>query len=104
MSTSETVQRHLATETNISTDRLRRGRVTDTDWPKLMEAGARAHHSRLRLLDDPAVTPSQLRAQARAISVREGGLGLVIVDYLRSCAPTHRLATASRRLLALSRA
>ena len=25
MSTSETVQRHLATETNISTDRLRRG-------------------------------------------------------------------------------
>ena len=29
MSTSETVQRHLSTETSISTDRLRRGRVGD---------------------------------------------------------------------------
>jgi replicative DNA helicase len=104
MSNSETVQRHLATETNISTDRLRRGRVTDSDWPKLMQAGARAHDSRFRLLDDPAVTPSQLRAQARAISVREGGLGLVIVDYLQLMRPDAPSGNRVEDVSSLSRA
>jgi replicative DNA helicase len=87
MSTSETVQRFLSSETSISTDRLRSGDVTDRDWPKLLRAGARAHEARFRLLDDPSVTPGQLRAQARAISVREGGLGLIVVDYLQLMRP-----------------
>ena len=104
MSTSETVQRHLSTETSISTDRLRRGRVGDQDWPKLLRAGARAHDSRFRLLDDPAVTPSQLRAQARAISVREGGLGLVIVDYLQLMRPDNPSGNRVEDVSSLSRA
>ena len=104
MSTSETVQRHLSTETSISTDRLRRGRVGDRDWPKLLQAGARAHDSRFRLLDDPAVTPSQLRAQARAISVREGGLGLVIVDYLQLMRPDNPSGNRVEDVSSLSRA
>ena len=104
MSTSETVQRHLSTETNISTDRLRRGRVTDNDWPKLLKAGTRAQQSRFRLLDDPAVTPTQLRGQARAISVREGGLGLVIVDYLQLMRPDNPSGNRVEDVSSLSRA
>ena len=104
MSTSETVQRHLSTETHISTDRLRRGRVDDRDWPKLIQAGTRAEQSRFRLLDDPAVTPSQLRAQARAISVREGGLGLVIVDYLQLMRPDAPSGNRVEDVSSLSRA
>ena len=103
MSTSETVQRHLSTETHISTDRLRRGKVTEGDWPKLLAAGARAERSRFRLLDDPAVTPSQLRAQARAISVREGGLGLVIVDYLQLMRPDNPSGNRVEDVSSLSR-
>ena len=104
MSTSETVQRHLSTETHISTDRLRRGRVADGDWPKLLQAAARAEQSRFRLLDDPAVTPTQLRAQARAISVRERGLGLVIVDYLQLMRPDVPSGNRVEDVSSLSRA
>ena len=104
MSTSETVQRYLSTETHISTDRLRRGNVGDRDWPKLIEAGARADNARLRLLDDPAATPTQLRAQARAISAREGGLGLVVVDYLQLMRPDHASGNRVEDVSSLSRA
>ena len=87
MSTSETVQRFLSSETSISTDRLRSGDVNERDWPKLLAAGVRAHDARFRLLDDPSITPGQLRGQARAISLREGGLGLIVVDYLQLMRP-----------------
>jgi len=104
MSTSETVQRHLATETQITTQRLRRGDVSDSDWPKLLEAGSRAEQLRFRLLDDPAITPTQLRAQARAISARDGGLGLVIVDYLQLMRPDKPSGNRVEDVSSLSRA
>jgi replicative DNA helicase len=104
MSTSETVQRYLSTETNIPTDVLRRGRVGERDWPKLVQAGVRADSARLRLLDDPSATPSQLRAQARAISVREGGLDLVVVDYLQLMRPDAPSGNRTEDVSSLSRA
>ena len=104
MSTSETVQRYLSTETNIPTDRLRGGDVTDRDWPKLLKAGARAHEAQFRLLDDPSVTPAQLRAQARAISIREGGLGLVVVDYLQLMRPDAASGNRVEDVSSISRA
>ena len=104
MSTSESAQRYLSTETSLSTDRLRRGSVGDHDWPKLLRAAAHAQGARFRLLDDPAVTPSQLRAQARAISVREGGLGLVVVDYLQLMRPDVPSGNRVEDVSSLSRA
>ncbi len=103
MSTSETVQRYLLNRDEISIDRLRRGSVGERDWPKL-QAGARADTARLRLLGDPAATPTQLRAQARAISAHEGGLCLIAVDYLQLMRPTAPRATAVEDVSSPSRA
>jgi replicative DNA helicase len=104
MSTSETVQRYLSTETGLATDKLRRGDVRAPDWPKLLDAGARTDRARFRLLDDPSVTPTQLRAQARAISAREGGLDLIIVDYLQLMRPDVASGNRTEDVSSLSRA
>ena len=83
MSDAETAQRHLAAETSVDPERLHLGKITDADWPELLNAAAAAAGTPLHLLDDGDLSLFSLRAQARQVAVRHGDLRLVIVDYLQ---------------------
>ena len=83
MSDSETAQRHLAALSGVDPERLHLGRVHAEDWTPLLAAACRTQGTPMHLLDDGELSLMRLRAHARQIAVRDGRLGLVVVDYLQ---------------------
>jgi replicative DNA helicase len=83
MSHSEITQRLLVSEARVDANRIRNGKLTESDWPKIHQAVARLAEAPIHIDDDPNLTVMELRAKARRHKSRHGGLGLIIVDYLQ---------------------
>ena len=83
MGHEELTQRLLVSEARIDSGRIRNGRLTDSDWPKISQAVARLSDAPLFIDDNPNLTVMEIRAKARRLKAREGRLGLIIVDYLQ---------------------
>lgn len=82
MSGEQMVQRMIAAETRIDSQRLRRGELYDNEWPIFMEAIGRLSETRIFIDDTPSITPAQLRTKCRRLYA-EHGLDLVMIDYLQ---------------------
>jgi replicative DNA helicase len=83
MSRKQITQRLFAAEAGVELGRVRNGRLTDDDWPKLSSAIARIKDTQLFVDDKRDVTVTELRAKARRLRSRLGDLGVVIVDYVQ---------------------
>ncbi len=83
MSHDELTQRLLVSEARVDAGRIRNGRLADSDWPKISQAIARLGDAPLFIDDNPNLTVMEMRAKARRLKAREGGLGLIVVDYLQ---------------------
>jgi replicative DNA helicase len=87
MSESELAQRLLASQGRISSDSLRKGTVSKSDWPKVVEANNRLAEAPLWIDDSSDLGLLELRAKARRLAAQEHGagreLGLIIVDYIQ---------------------
>ncbi|MDY0884036.1 replicative DNA helicase [Dongia soli] len=82
MSAEQLAHRIMADESGVSSDRIRRGEVTDDEFPRIVEA-AQTMSSRKFFIDDtPALTVPALRTRARRLK-RQYGLDLIIIDYLQ---------------------
>lgn len=82
MSGEQLVQRMLAAETRIDSQRLRRGQIHDHELPIFMEAIGRLSETRIFIDDTPSITTNQLRTKCRRLYA-EHGLDLIIIDYLQ---------------------
>jgi len=82
MGNEQLVQRLIAQETGIDSQRLRLGDIKDDEWPLFVQAANVLSEARIFLDDTPAVTATQLRSKCRRLE-QEFGLDLVIVDYLQ---------------------
>ncbi len=82
MSGEQLVQRMIAAETRIDSQRLRRGDLQDHEWPIFMEAIGRLSETRIFIDDTPSITPNQLRTKCRRLYA-EHGLDMVMIDYLQ---------------------
>ncbi len=109
MSNEQLVQRLLAQETEIDSQRMRLGQIKDEEWPLFTQAVSRLSDTHIYLDDTPAITPLQLRTKARRLHM-EMGLDLIIVDYLqlmsgdtRSDNRVQEVSYISRNLKALAR-
>jgi replicative DNA helicase len=86
MSEVELGQRFIACQARIAGDRLRRGKVGQRDWPKVVRACNELEQAPIWIDDSSDLGILDLRAKARRLHAQEqanGGLGLVIVDYLQ---------------------
>ncbi|MGH9057031.1 MAG: replicative DNA helicase [Acidimicrobiales bacterium] len=83
MSHEEITQRLLVSEARVDGSRIRNGRLADSDWPKISQAIGRLGDAPLFIDDNPALTVMEIRAKARRLKTREGGLGLIVIDYLQ---------------------
>jgi replicative DNA helicase len=84
MSEAELAQRFIASQARIKGDELRKGRVGEDRWPKIIKASQRLAGSPLWVDDSSDIGLLEIRAKTRRLhSQHEGGLGLVIVDYLQ---------------------
>ena len=82
MSNEQLVQRLIAQETGIDTQRLRTGKLTEEEIPLFTHAIEVLSDTHIFLDDTPAITPLQLRTKCRRLHL-EYELDLVIVDYLQ---------------------
>ena len=84
MSESELAQRFVASQSRIKGEDLRRGKVPEKQWPKILEAGQRLSEAPLYVDDSSDTGVLEVRAKARRLHGRvDSGLGLIIVDYLQ---------------------
>jgi replicative DNA helicase len=82
MSETELAQRFVASQGRIKGDELRKGRVADHKWPKILEASQRLASAPLFIDDSSDVGLLEIRAKARRLH-QQHGLGLIIIDYLQ---------------------
>lgn len=84
MAEAELAQRFVASQARIKGEELRKGRVSEQRWPKILKASQRLAESPLWIDDSSDVGMLEIRAKARRLhSQCEGGLGLIIIDYLQ---------------------
>jgi replicative DNA helicase len=82
MSAEQLVQRMIAAETRIDSQRLRRGDLEDHEWPIFYEAVGRISETQIFIDDTPSISPLQLRTKCRRL-YSEHGIDVVMVDYLQ---------------------
>lgn len=82
MSSEQLIQRMIAQETGIDSQRLRTGKLTEAEWPLFTHAIEVLGDTVIFLDDTPALTPLQLRTKCRRLHL-EFKLDLILVDYLQ---------------------
>jgi len=82
MSETELAHRFIASRAKIASDRLRKGQVTK-EWPRVLKACNELAEAPLWIDDSSDLSLLDLRAKCRRLSSAQGGLGLVIVDYIQ---------------------
>ena len=82
MSAEQLIQRMIAQETNIDSQKLRSAKLSDGEAQEVVHALGVLSESRIFVDDTPAITPLQMRTKCRRMQM-EIGLDLVIVDYLQ---------------------
>jgi replicative DNA helicase len=78
----ELTQRLLASEAQVDSDRMRKGKLTEQDWTKIVNAIGRLERP-LYIDDNPNVTVMEIRGKARRLKSKVGDLGLIVIDYLQ---------------------
>lgn len=82
MSAEQLTMRLLASLSRVPQQKLRRGNISDADWPRLTSTVSLLDDSRFFIDDTPALNVVEMRAKCRRVA-RSHGLDLVIVDYLQ---------------------
>lgn len=82
MSKEQLVTRMLSMESNVDSQKLRTGSLTDADWDAVVEGIGVIGNSKLIIDDTPGISIMELRSKCRKVKL-EFGLGLVIIDYLQ---------------------
>ncbi|MHB1535792.1 MAG: replicative DNA helicase [Acidimicrobiales bacterium] len=103
MSHSEITQRLLVSEARVDASRIRNGRLVDSDWPKISHAIGRLGEAPLFIDDNPKLTVMDIRAKARRLKARQGGLGLIIIDYLQLMSGRHNAENRQVEVSEMSR-
>lgn len=82
MSNEQLVQRLIAQETGIDSQRLRTGKLEEHEWPVFTHAIEVLSDTRVFLDDTPGLSPLQLRTKARRLHL-EYQIDLIVIDYLQ---------------------
>lgn len=82
MSKEQLVNRMLSMESNVDSQKLRTGMLTDSDWDSVVEGIGVIGNSKIMIDDTPGISIMKLRSKCRKMKL-EYGLSLVIIDYLQ---------------------
>ena len=96
MGATQLAMRLLGSVGRLDQHRLRTGRLTDEDWPRLTYAVEKMQNAQLFIDETPALSSMEVRARCRRLARQCGQLGLVIIDYLQlmgSSSPGENRAT-----------
>lgn len=82
MSKEQLVNRMLCSEVMIDSQKMRIGKLEDSDWQKMAMALGPLSEAPIYIDDTPGVSVMELRAKCRRLKL-EKNLGLIVIDYLQ---------------------
>ena len=82
MSAEQLVQRMIASQTGIDSQRLRLGRIEDLEWEQFTRASGVLSEAAIFIDDSPSPSPMEIRTKSRRLAA-EYDLDLIIIDYLQ---------------------
>ncbi len=83
MSKEQLAMRMLCAEAMVDSNSVRKGFIRKEDWHKLTSAAGKLAEAPIFIDDSSSITVLEMRAKARRLKIEQGGLSLVIVDYLQ---------------------
>jgi replicative DNA helicase len=110
MPSAALIMRMMSSIGRIDQSKLRNGKLTEEDWPKLSSAVAKMKDKLLFIDDTPGLNPQEMRARIKRIAREQGNPGLIMVDYLQlmqiagsSEGRTQEISEISRSLKAIAK-
>jgi replicative DNA helicase len=104
MSEGELAQRFIASQASIKGDDLRKGKVPQTRWAKILAASNRLAESALFVDDSSDLSVLDVRAKTRRLAQQQAdGLGLVLIDYLQLMRATGQTDNRAEQVGQISR-
>jgi len=82
MSKEQVVNRILAAEAMVDSNKLRTGQLDDNDWMKLASASGILSEAPIYIDDTPGISIMEIRTKCRKLKM-ERNIGLVVIDYLQ---------------------
>jgi replicative DNA helicase len=97
------VQRLLCSEARVDAQRVRKGRLWESDWPKLTTAAGVLSDAPIYIDDTAAIPILELRAKARRLRASKD-VQLIIVDYLQLIQGPRSSENRQQEISSISRA
>lgn len=102
MSQEQLTSRLIASNSRVDAHRFRSGQFRQDDWQKMTDAAKKIHKMPLLIDDSTSLTVLDIRAASRRV-MREGGLSLIVIDYLQLMRPVTRCNVREREVAEMSR-
>jgi len=86
MGATQLVMRMLGSVGRLDQHKLRTGRISEDDWPRLTHALGRLNETPMYIDESPGLTAMEVRARARRLARQckdTKPLGLIVIDYLQ---------------------
>jgi replicative DNA helicase len=83
MSRSQLASKILSSQTEIPSDSMRNGNLDDSQLIKLSNSASYLNDLPLCIDETPAMSVPAIRAKARRIARKYGGISLIVIDYLQ---------------------
>jgi replicative DNA helicase len=107
MPKEQLVMRMLASEARVDSQRIRTGKLIESDWAKLAQAAGVLADANIHIDDTPAVSVLELRAKCRRLYAKyeesDQPVRLIIVDYLQLMRGNERIDSREQQISEISR-
>jgi replicative DNA helicase len=107
MPKEQLVMRMLASEARVDSQRIRTGKLIESDWAKLAQAAGVLADANIHIDDSPAVSALELRAKCRRLYAKyentEQPLRLIVIDYLQLMRGNERIDSREQQISEISR-
>ena len=102
MSKEQLVNRLFALESQVDSQLLRTGNLSDDDWARLIEGAGIVGRSNLIIDDTPGISVAELRSKCRKYKM-EKGLDIIMIDYLQLMTGSKRADSRQQEISDISR-
>lgn len=83
MPRAQIVQRLLCAHAGVSMEKALSGQLNQKEWKNLMIASDKLQQSKVFIDDSSRVSPAEILSKCRRLAATEGGLDLIMIDYIQ---------------------
>ena len=83
MGAESLVERMLSAEGLIPSYPIRTGNLSESEWRRMISAQERLAKGKIFIDDTAGIRISEIRSKAKRLAQENGGLGLIVIDYLQ---------------------